>query len=80
MPLKNSPKMAYHPHPLGNYGLYGIRMLGEGPILQINGKIYKFLSFPTQSDYVCTFQDVDGNIEIIDLQDNTLEVIRMEKV
>jgi hypothetical protein len=68
----------YIEHPNGNYGLYGLNMIGCESIIRFNGEILKFHSFKTGScgKYAIYVNDA-GEQVIINLYDNSLKITRM---
>ena len=75
---------AFRKHKSGNYGMYGLNFLGAGPVIQMNGDIWKFLWFiPGKDD--ATFVNAKGtqytfNPRTIYYSDNRDDIMRMEEV
>jgi hypothetical protein len=66
----------YIEHPNGNYGLYGLNMLGCDSIIRLNDEILKFHSFKSGTDLAIYTND-NGEQVIIDVYDKSLEIMRM---
>ena len=75
---------AFRKHKSGNYGMYGLNFLGTGPIIQMNGDIWKFLWFIPGKDDV-TFVNAKGtqctfNPRTIYYSDKRDNIMRMEEI
>jgi len=75
--------MPYTEHPLGNYALYGLNMIGCDSIIRFNNKIYKFKYF---KDRDAIYYDVENPQDTINLSlqymyamdsSNSTEITRM---
>lgn len=69
----------YVEHPNGNYGLYGLNLLGCVSIIRYKGEILKFHAFVAGDSNHAIYVNVNGSGEVvvIDLYDKTLEITRM---
>jgi hypothetical protein len=69
----------YVDHPNGNYGLYGLNILGGDSIISYKGNIWKFHAYVTGDSKRAIYVNVDGSgeKEVIDLYDKTLKITRM---
>lgn len=68
----------YVEHPNGNYGLYGLNMLGCDSIILFKGEILKFHAFkPGSCGKYAIYLNENGEEVTIDLYDKTLNIKRM---
>ena len=62
------------PSPYGNYGLFGLKMLGTSSIIHVrgvglDGQIWTFKSFPGPFDYIATYTNEAGEQHTFDFND-----------
>jgi hypothetical protein len=68
----------YIEHPYGNYGLYGLNMIGCESIIRFNGEILKFHAFKLGScGKYAIYTNDNGEEVVIDVYDKLLEIVRM---
>jgi hypothetical protein len=68
----------YIEHPNGNYGLYGLNMIGCESIIRFNGEILKFHAFKTGScGKYAIYVNEKGEQVVIDVYDKSLGITRM---
>ena len=66
----------YIEHPNGNYGLYGLNMIGCDSIIRLNDEILKFYAVKTGTN-VAIYTNEKGEQLIIDVYDKSLGITRM---
>jgi hypothetical protein len=66
----------YIEHPNGNYGLYGLNMMGCDSIILFQGEILKFHAFKSGTDLAIYVND-KGQQVVVDVYDKSLEIARM---
>jgi hypothetical protein len=66
----------YIEHPNGNYGLYGLNMIGCDSIIRFNGEILKFHSFKSGTN-LAIYVNEKGEQVVIDVYDKSLGITRM---
>ena len=66
----------YIEHPNGNYGLYGLNMIGCDSIIRVNGEILKFYAVKTGTN-VAIYTNQKGEQVIVDVYDKSLGITRM---
>ena len=65
----------FRPHSMGNYGLFGLSLLGINSIIsvknipELENHIWMFVSFPGRSDYVGTYINEEGFTRDINFRD-----------
>lgn len=69
----------YVEHPNGNYGLYGLNMLGCDSIIRFNGDILKFYAFVVgKRDAI--YVNEKGEQMVVDVYDKSLGITQMMRV
>jgi hypothetical protein len=66
----------YIEHPNGNYGLYGLNMIGCDSIIRINDEILKFYAVKTGTN-VAIYTNEKGEKMVVDVYDKSLGITRM---
>ena len=69
----------YVEHPNGNYGLYGLNMVGCNSIICVNGEILKFYALKTGTN-VAIYTNENGEQVIVDVYDRSLGIKRMMSI
>jgi hypothetical protein len=64
----------YIEHPNGNYGLYGLNMLGCNSIIRFNGEILRFSAFKNR---IAIYKNDKGEDVNVNVYDETLDITRM---
>ena len=66
----------YIEYPNGNYGLYGLNMIGCESIILFKGEILKFHAFKIGSSIAFYLKENGEKVEV-DVYDNSLGITRM---
>jgi hypothetical protein len=66
----------YVEHPNGNYGLYGLNMIGCDSIIRLNDEILKFYAVKTGTN-VAIYTNEKGEKMVVDVYDKSLGITRM---
>lgn len=69
-------KPMYIEHPAGNYGLYGLNMIGCESIILFRGEILKFCAFKAGTN-LPIYKDRNGCNVVVDVYDKSLNITRM---
>uniref|UniRef100_A0A6C0BWI6 Uncharacterized protein n=1 Tax=viral metagenome TaxID=1070528 RepID=A0A6C0BWI6_9ZZZZ len=66
----------YIEHPNGNYGLYGLNMMGCESIILFKGEILKFHAFKSGTNLAIYTNERRERV-VVDVYDKSLEITRM---
>jgi hypothetical protein len=69
----------YIEHPNGNYGLYGLNMMGCDSIIRLNDEILRFYAFKTGTN-VAIYVNEKGEQVMVDVYDKSLGITRMMSI
>jgi hypothetical protein len=69
----------YIEHPNGNYGLYGLNMIGCDSIIRLNDEILRFYAFKTGAN-VAIYVNEKGEQVMVDVYDKSLGITRMMSI
>jgi len=77
-------KHVFVPHKMGNWGTYGLHFLGARSVIQMNGKLWKFLYWSGKNEEA-TFINADSDIitfcpRTVYYSDKRDEITRMDEI